>query len=49
MRCLVEGIPVSEVGDRFGAITSGMVSACEDWSDEGQDLDKVETHLDGRR
>lgn len=47
MRCLVEGISVPEVGDRLCSVgVSGMVSACKDWSDEGQDLKKVETHFD---
>lgn len=46
MRCLVEGISVSEVGDRLGPVgISGMVAAGKDWSDEGQDLEKVETHF----
>lgn len=48
MRCLVEGISVSEVGDRLCSVgVSGMVFECKDWSDEGQDLEKVETHFDG--
>lgn len=48
MRCLVEGISVSEVGDRLCSVgVSGMVSECKGWSEEGQDLEKIETHFDG--
>lgn len=48
MRCLIEGVSVPEVGDRLGSVgISGMVSTSKNWSDKGQNLEKVETHFNG--